>query len=257
MRMFKEKSLIQICFALSIILLPFAHWKTTLFGMPLYSVEMPAGVALAIYLYGYWKGTFSPPHNVYLRNLFIGGIMLFFIGALTSFAFNPFTWTGMGMIKTWFVAPLVLIFLWSETKPEKKDIDSILLLWLGVIAMVSLISMEYFFQGNMTFDGRLSAWYTSPNYLAFFLAPGIFLIQYFFFHPIFEKKKWSKIVMGYIFLSLLFSLFLTRSYAVWGSMFIVNFFFLFLNEKDIFFDKKKNWIPLFFFFFFFAFLFFE
>lgn len=230
--MFKERFLIQICLALSIVLLPIAHWKVTLFGLPLYSVEMPVGVALAVYMYGYWKGVFSPLKNVYKHNPFILGILLLCLGALTSFLFNPFSWTGLGMIKTWFFVPILFVWLWTETKPEKKDVDTMLFLWLGTIAFVSLIALEYFFQGKMTFDNRLSAWYASPNYLAFFLAPEILLVHYFFLHPLFADKKWSRRMMIGILISFLFVLFHTHSYAVWASIFFAENLFFFLKRTQ-------------------------
>src|SRR5665648_237845 len=101
--MFKEKVIIQICVALIILLLPLAHVKAVVFGIPLYSVEMPVIVALATYVYGWWKGVFLPASNINFWKPLVMGILLFLFGAALSFGMNPFTLTGLGMIKTWFV----------------------------------------------------------------------------------------------------------------------------------------------------------
>ncbi|MDD2766864.1 MAG: O-antigen ligase family protein [Candidatus Moranbacteria bacterium] len=255
--MFKEKFFIQTCLALSILLLPIAHFKTILFGIPLYSVEMPVGVALMIYLYGCIKKVFYPLRNATESKALFVGIVLFCGGAILSFVANPFSWTGLGMIKTWFLVPTLFVWLWTETKPEKKHIDTMLFLWLGVIASVSLLALEYFFQGEMTFDNRLSAWYASPNYLAFFLAPGILLVHYFFFHPIFVNKKWSKRMMIGVFFSLLFVLFHTHSYAVWMSILLAEGLFFFLKRTQNTPATQEKQIVFFLLFFLFTFLFFE
>lgn len=237
--MLKERIIIQICVVLSILLLPLAHMKVMIFSLPLYSVEIPIVVAFVVYLYGWKNGVFLPAKNLNLRNPLVIGAGLFFCGAVLSFVVNPFHFTGLGMLKTWFVAPMILVWVWNESEPKTHDIEKMLLVWFGVVATVSFLSLEYFFQGNLTFDGRLSAWFTSPNYLAFSLAPGVLLSQYFFVHPIFEKKTWSKLIIACIFFSLLFSLFFTRSYAVWLSLATANGVFLFLTLKKEVSRQKK------------------
>ncbi len=235
----KEKSIIQICIAVSILLLPVAHWKTILFGIPLYSVEIPVVVAFVVYLYGWWRDIFVLPGRINFRNPLILGIGAFFLGAVLSFSFNPFSWTGLGMIKTWFVVPLLAVWLWLETKPDKREIERIVFVWLCVTGVVSLASLGYWLQDMLTFDGRLRAWYSSPNYLASFVVPGILFAYYFAFHPSISRKKVFQGLLFLTFLLLTITLFLTHSYAVWASVVVAECIFLFF-DTTIFSRKKKE-----------------
>ena len=97
--MLKEKSIIQICIVAVILLLPLAHLKVIFFGMPLYSVEMPIVAALLIYGYGWYRGEFSPMRKINFCDPFVIGIILFFLGAVISFVANPFSLTGLGMLR--------------------------------------------------------------------------------------------------------------------------------------------------------------
>jgi len=227
-----ERKYIQFFLLLTILLLPVAHWKTLVFGMPLYSVEIPVGASFLIYLYGCVKNIFSPLQSVKKQKILFLSIGFFCIGVITSFLSNPFSLTGLGMIKTWFFAPLLFVWLWIETKPEEKDRERMLLIWFLSICGVAISSLVYFLQGNMTFDGRLSAWYASPNYLAFFLAPGILLATYFLSYSSSSDEKYKKyLLVGMIFL-LLFVLFQTHSYTAWISVFLSWLLFLFLERKN-------------------------
>jgi O-antigen ligase len=51
-----------------------------------------------------------------------------------------------------------------------------------------LIGLFYTLNNNLTFDGRLRAFYESPNYLAMYLAPGFLFAIYLF---IFRKDLWN------------------------------------------------------------------
>lgn len=229
--MIKESRIIQICVASSIILLPVAHLKVILFSVPLYSVEIPVIIAFFTFLTGIWNKGGFPSFKLSRPSLFSLGIGIFLFGIILSFLMNEMSLRGLGMIKTWFVMPIILLSLWIRTHPKKRDIDILLLLWFGVLASVSLLSNIFLFQGILTFDGRLSSWYSSPNYLAFFIAPGILLAQYFFYHPIFQSKRWDRRIIIGISLSLFLTLFFTRSYSTWIAVFLSNSLFIFLSRK--------------------------
>ncbi|OGI21593.1 MAG: hypothetical protein A3J06_00975 [Candidatus Moranbacteria bacterium RIFCSPLOWO2_02_FULL_48_19] len=237
--MLKEKSIIQICIVAVILLLPLAHLKVIFFGMPLYSVEMPIVAALLIYGYGWYRGEFSPMRKINFCDPFVIGIILFFLGAVISFVANPFSLTGLGMLKMWFVFPLLVLWLWVETKPTARNMDCILLVWLGVIAVSAAVSLAYLFQGVLTYDGRLAAWYASPNYLALSLVPGVLLAHYFYFHSPFPRTRIIRPLICLMLTLLLTALFFTHSYAVWISVALAGLLFLFLDTADIPSWRKK------------------
>jgi len=173
----------------SVLLLPIAHLKALIFGIPIYSVEAPIIIASLVYIYGWRQRVFSPLSAINFRNPLVIGIALFFLGAVFSFVANPFSFTGLGMLKTWFVFPILALWLWLETKPDDRDLTHLLFVWFGVSVFIALTSLILFFQGTLTYDGRLSVWYASPNYLAFFLAPSLLLTYYFISHQIFFTRR--------------------------------------------------------------------
>ena len=227
--MFSAKSFIRCCIATSIVLLPITHLKLIIFSVPLYSVEIPILTALLVYVYGWRQKTFSPFSRINFRNSFAIGITLFFFGAMLSFFANPFSLTGLGMLKTWFVFPLVALWLWLETDPETRDLERILAAWLGVTTVGACVSLFFFFQGALTYDGRLAAWYASPNHLAFFLAPGVLLAWHFLSSLPRANRYLQKSFLWLSLTALIFAIFFTRSYEMWGGILAALFVFLLLD----------------------------
>lgn len=237
--MLREKSIIQICIAASVILLPFSHLKAVLFGMPLYSVEMPVLAALGAYLYGWWRGTFFPLKNTDFRDPLFFGIALFFLGAVISFFANPFSLTGLGMLKTWFFFPLLMVWLFYETQPDKKERKLILNVWFLTTALVACGALIYVFINNLTYDGRLAAWFGSPNYLAIFIAPGILIAFYKLQRSLEEKELKIYILPIFSFFIFLITLYFTRSYGAWFGIFVATLLMTFLSAQ--FLTKKYFW----------------
>lgn len=211
--MLKVRSVILICIALSVLSLPLAQLKVSILGVPLYSVEIPLLVALVAYLYGWWHGMFLPLKNTTLHDPLVIGIALFFLGAIVSFVTNPFSLTGLGMLKTWFAFPLFLAWLLFQLQLNEKERGFIIDAWFFTTLLVALASL---FFGQLTYDSRLAAWFVSPNYLAIFIAPGI-LIAFCKLQKVLEEKR----EQGGFFLSagglfvFIVTLYLTRSYGVW------------------------------------------
>lgn len=230
--MSRVKLFIRICIAASVALLPIAHLKLIVFGIPLYSVEMPILVALIAYAYGWRRKTFLPLGTVDFRSPLVIGMLLFFSGAVLSFVANPFSLSGLGMLKTWFVFPLVALWLWLETEPETRDLERILAVWLSVTVVVACASLVFFAQGALTYDGRLAAWYGSPNSLAFFLAPGVLFVVYMLSSSFSAQRHSLQALLWLSLAALVLALFLTRSYEVWVSVPAALLLFLLLGKKE-------------------------
>jgi O-antigen ligase len=214
----------------SALLLPIAHLKAIIFGIPIYSVEIPIIVASFAYVYGLWQGVFSPWRVINFRNPFVIGIALFFLGALLSFVINPFSWVGLGMLKTWFVFPIFALWLWLQTEPNDRDLRRLLLVWFSAVVLVASASLIYFFQGMLTYDGRLAGWYASPNYLAFFVAPGVLLASYFFSClPLLRQKFFNSLLFALALIILGAVIFFTGSYTTWIGLFAALSLYFYLG----------------------------
>jgi O-antigen ligase len=182
--------------------------KFTLFGYPLYLIEVPTILALIALLIG--KRT-APKH---IDSYIISGIILFVSGTIISFFSNPFSLTGLGLLKTWIFFPLITTWLIARFA-DADDIRKYFL--LGMTASSGAIALGacfFLIHSQLTYDGRLQAWYTSPNFLALAITPGIMTTLAI----LISSKMRSKIVAPIsiaILILMMITLFFTRSYGTW------------------------------------------
>lgn len=166
------------------------------------------------------------------KNIFLPSLLILF-GAIISVLLSPDISVSAGILKSWFLAPMVLgLMVYTETKNEKsaRRLLGALFASASVIAVIALV---YYASGRLTFDGRLAAFYLSPNHLAMYLAPG-FLIGLFFIKspraagiasgdarlsPLFQRGVKFASLIGLIFIGA--ALYLTYSYAAWLAIIIV------------------------------------
>jgi O-antigen ligase len=201
------------------LLLPFAHLKITLFGLPLYALEIPILAAALLFLYGVLRG--MPPLRIPLFSdtVLSIGIVCFIGGTLLSFITNPFSLTGLGLIKSWFLFPLIAAMLWSAISDTAADTKKIFTSWFIAASGIALGALAFLSIGHLTYDHRLEAWYTSPNFLAVILASGL-IVGVFILSSLFEKhastKKVFLIAIGVTLIAI--ALFFTRSYGAWGAL---------------------------------------
>ena len=112
-------------------------------------------------------------------------VLLLFYGATISTVFSSNLIASAGIWKGYFLDPLLFftVFLDVFSRMDAKNQElkiNVLLRWFlfsGYIA--AIIALAYLLSGNLTYDGRLSAFYLSPNHLAMFLAP-VFLVNLYF-----------------------------------------------------------------------------
>lgn len=153
-------------------------------------------------------------------------ICLVMIGLFVSTLLNDEYRTGFGIIKGWFVVPLLFAWVAVETMKPKKIFQAM----YQSAFLVAAIALAYFILGEMTFDGRLQSFYNSPNFLAMYLAPAVII----------GARLWedNKKYYGLSLMLIIFSLYLTFSYAAWIAVFLaIAAGFVF--EKREFFRNKK------------------
>jgi putative inorganic carbon (hco3(-)) transporter len=168
--------------------------------------------------------------NIKYRRLDAGykiSVILMLIGLLLSTIANRNYYVGLGIIKGWFILPIIFsVVLYDCLKKDFGLLDKIFAALFASGVLVSIIGIYYKFSGFLTYDGRLRAFYDSPNQLAMFLAP-VFLIGVIKFGfeelPRFYRGKgkaelWKNglKVVGILLMS--FNLYLTKSYGAWLSV---------------------------------------
>jgi len=166
----------------------YPHWKTLLlaislptyllrfqiFGIPTTWLELTIYLVFIIWLYrnGLRTQWWRPLHR-YWQPLSLLGIGLL-IGTLISA--DPLV--SLGILKGWFVDPLLLFLLIANScnNPDTEFNYVVVGLWfsgvvLAVVALYQVASGDF-----ITADQRASAWFGSANYLSLYLVPIMMLI---------------------------------------------------------------------------------
>ncbi|MFA7319274.1 MAG: O-antigen ligase family protein [Parcubacteria group bacterium] len=161
----------------------------------------------------------------YRRYLVCGALIVtgFFWAAFS----NGQALQSLSIIKSWLIFPLILLFVAADVLPQER-LKNIFLVYAASTFLVAVISIGYLLLGHLTYDGRLMAFFNSPNYLAMYLAPGVLM-------SLWARTflKW-KMKMALVFLAvLLVALFFTYSYAAFGAVFLSSLVVLWMAKMRI------------------------
>lgn len=151
---------------------------------------------------------------------------LIFVGLLLATIINGNYPTGLGILKGWFVAPLLFAAVVQLAVPRPKQKNIFTAYFTSAFAL-AVLGVVHFFLGGATYDGRLALFFNSPNYLAMYLAPALIMGILFFR----EKPR-----IYFLSLLILFWAFaLTASYAAWlAALAVIVGMFWLRKEKRIF-----------------------
>ncbi|EKE20842.1 MAG: hypothetical protein ACD_7C00461G0002 [uncultured bacterium] len=152
-------------------------------------------------------------------------IALILLGLFISALLNNNLLRELGIIKSWFILPIIFGFITFVEIKKNLEFDKILNAIFFSSSFISIISLLYLTLGQSTYDGRINAFYLSPNHLAMIIAPG-FLIGCW---KLVTKKNINYYLIIYLVLMAL-SLFYTHSYATWISIFF-SIFVIFISAR--------------------------
>jgi O-antigen ligase len=211
-------------FFLAVFSMPLYLVRISFLGLPTNIFELILLVTILIWLL---KNRSKPLKELpHLPKLLWMSLFLILIGILLSILANAFYATGFGIFKSWFLIPIVFAYLiFASFKSEKSQEKIFLSFYLSAVAMAG-ISLVYKIENVLTYDNRLAAFYSSPNYLAMYLAPGLIFGFYFL-----RKHFFLNIALCSGILS---ALFLTYSYGTMVSLAISILIMFFVGT-----DGKK------------------
>lgn len=253
----KQYTFLQYLLLSTIVTLPFAGIHFFVLGVPLYTPELLVIIASALFV---WIKCHTDTLRIQkLPASIMVSITLLILGLVTSALSAGMTSRQLGIIKSWFFFPMLFGWLLfqiqqpqpvvSEAQPETIVITprTLLLTWYATLVGVSCVALVYFFQGDLTYDDRLKAFYLSPNYLALFIFPGVILGWYFiherlefFRQPAHHTQASARFYLAVICLSWIFvctALYLTLSYTIITASLIGFFITLFLTSKRSYFTR--------------------
>jgi putative inorganic carbon (hco3(-)) transporter len=223
----------------TIFILPAYLMRFSFFGMPTNILEV--AILFVFILWIFQKGYI----NIYLEpyKKYIIPLAFIAIGLILSVLVNKNYAAGLGIIKGWFFFPILFVFLASQIIKKEKLINVFLALYLSAF-FVSVVAIFYLILGALTYDGRLQAFFNSPNYLAMYLAPALIVLQVksLKFPPKADQPLAEKIIFLISGIIILATFYFTYSYAAWISvalsLIVVT---IFKNKKVI---KNKTTVIL-------------
>ncbi len=219
----------------------------TIFFLPIYLVKIKIGffstnvleglmfVSCVIY---FWKNGIGKDKEKGLfpreKGLIVSLVLIFGGLILASFlAQSPIV--SWGIIKGWFLFPLVFSWVARQSLGEEKFERVWRVYFFSSLAVAIVSFFGYFFEINfITYDNRLQGFFNSPNYLAMYLLPGFLagLFQLKFFNL--KKEFFQKNIQMLVFLGIiLVAIYLTQSYTAWMALFLIflAMVFVFLKNK--------------------------
>lgn len=166
--------------------MPLYLLRFSIFGIPTTVLEMMIYILFLIWIinkiqkhYLSFPRRRKPIVTIKKNSILNVGIILLFFGVIISTALSSDLRASLGIFKGWFVDPFLFFVVFTSVIKKEKHIILVLKSWLVSDIAVSLISIFYLLNNSLTFDGRLKAFFLSPNHLAMYLAPA-FLIGLFF-----------------------------------------------------------------------------
>lgn len=159
----------------------------------------------------------------YEKYLICGALML--AGFFWSAGANGQMLQSLSIIKSWFLFPLALMLVAADVIPRER-LKNIFLVYAVSTLAVAAVALPYLFLGQLTYDGRLMAFFNSPNYLAMYLAPGVIIYSWALLRAGHRKKNLLALSV------LLVVLFFTYSYAAYAAIFLSELFVLRAGRWD-------------------------
>jgi O-antigen ligase len=165
----------------------------------------------------------------YRRSVAIG-VALFILSTLLGILFSPSA-TAWGLLKSWIILPMVATLLFAVAyQTDSSRNKKALVIWIMGIVGVLLATLPALMLGIRTFDGRLEGVFTSPNFLGFFLFPGVLLSLWMFkTHPTF----WIRQTAVALILSVAMGIFLTRSAGSSAAVLVSILTYSFLGIRQL------------------------
>jgi len=175
---------------------------------------------------------------IFSTTLIIGGVLL-------SIFANRNYYAGLGILKGWFLLPIIFaIVILDLARKNKALVEKIFQAIFFSGAFVSFVGLIYWLRSDLTFDGRLRIFFDSPNQLAMTLAPALIAGIYFARKDIGEKARVSRSwPINFLLLSLvIFCLILTGSVGAILALLAAGLIMLLVFSQIA--DRKKKVIVL-------------
>ena len=231
--------------------LPLYLVRFKIFGIPTTVLEILIYVLFVFWLIkGFGFGEFKK--LLITHYSLLAAVILILIGVSLATIFSSDLRISAGIWKAWFIDPILFFIVLVSVIREKPAASqgkqagpSKCGAFVGVLyslflsgTVVSIISLAYLILGKLDPVGRLQTFYTSPNYLAMYLAPALIIG----FGLITRKNIISSTFILFSIICLVLSIIFTYSFGAWlGIVAALGFgFFIYLLKLK----KRLAWVIL-------------
>jgi len=198
-----NKKIDQYLLIILTIIIPTYLVRFSVFGIPTTLLEILIYLA-AIFIIG--KKLITHQHLSAPSWKYVLPVSLFFLAGVTSVIRDPNPLLALGYLKGFIFDPLLFAFLVYNTF-SKENIYLLfesLIISATILGVISLASFQF---------GRLTGFFESANYLAFYLAPPLLYLVFYQ-----QKKLWRFPLLVVLIIMLL----LTRSYGAILSVLVIS-----------------------------------
>ena len=218
----------------------------SVFFLPVYLVRFPGFNLLDIFIVAvFFLWIFSTENKkeilgrLFFQNkLAVAGASLIVVGFFAGLLKTENFLASLGIIKSWIIFPLMLAVVFRTGVSEEgwKRLAKTVFYSATGVAFLSLIMA---LKNGLTYDGRLSGIFNSPNYLFMYLASGI-IFGTIVLNETLEKKKhhqflWNGLTLAFLVMVAFFA----KAYAGILALLMAEGFLL---RK--FFGKRKIWLTI-------------
>ncbi|MDD5606012.1 MAG: O-antigen ligase family protein [Patescibacteria group bacterium] len=212
---------------LTIFAIPFYIIRFEVFGIPttlleilIYANGLAWGIRHLRWIVSRLQTVFRP---------FWGGLLLLAIGLSLGVVVSGDPRTALGIIKGWFIDPLLLYFLVVQLVDFKQISGFLSALLASSLLLSGYAVWQVIAQQFITIDGRASAWFSSPNYLSLYLVPVLVLGLIVLAQPSFRSKLLASLacVLGLV------AIYFSFSYGGWLALILAGLGWAFLYRKQL------------------------
>lgn len=224
---------------LIVFFLPIYLLRTEIFDIPSTALELSIYILFAVYFFRNYR--IVNWREIISEKMLLIGIILLMAGVVTSTLLSVDVKTSAGILKGWFFDPLLYFIVLAATVKNLSQTENILkILSLSgfAVATVSLFYWLGYLSGGVSYDSRLHAFYTSPNYLAMYLSVPFMIAIWLLLKDKFsiKKEKYFWLISALV---ITLPIYLTYSYAAWLAIFASVFMLIYLvmpaeNRKALF-----------------------
>ncbi len=214
-----------------IFLFPAYLFRFSVFTIPTTLVEVLIYILFFVWVYSVFTNKKKKKEltEFILKNRFIFfSIFLFVLSAFLASIFSENYRVSFGLFKAYFIDPVLFLFVFVFSFPKDK-LNFAVASFLASSVIVAFVAYIYLFFGKVSYDGRLSGIFNSPNFLAMSLAPAII----FFIWSFLNVKRYSlkhRLVFFLLFLFFVIPFYFTFSFGSFIAVFVIFFVLLFFSE---------------------------